>query len=131
MTEAAETSSLKRCTSCKIVNYCSPQCQKLDWKLIHKNECKVLGNLPGVPPTSVRALYQVLVRYGREGLSGRERGLESHIDELKRDTRRWEDLTLQARGAVEFSKMPMSRMEECMKLLCLVSYPFAPHHQNY
>jgi hypothetical protein len=123
MTEAAETSNLKRCTSCKIVNYCSPACQKADWKLVHKKECGVLGKLPGVPPTSVRALWQVLVRYG--GLGERERGLESHENELRVDRRRWEDLTLQARAAIEFSKSSMSKMKDCMKLMSIVSFvPF-------
>ena len=29
----------KKCSCCKIVYYCSPECQKLDWPL-HKNDCK-------------------------------------------------------------------------------------------
>ena len=30
---------LKRCSGCRIVSYCSRECQKLDW-LQHKMECK-------------------------------------------------------------------------------------------
>ncbi|EPE36391.1 SET [Glarea lozoyensis ATCC 20868] len=117
-----DISALKRCTGCKIVRYCSSTCQKSDWKLIHKSECPVLGKLPGLPPTPVRALYQALVRYSKSGdLDERSKGLESHIDELKKDQRRWEDMFLQARAAVEFSKSPPAKMEMCTRLLCIVS----------
>ena len=30
--------SLKKCGKCKIVKYCSPQCQKIDWET-HKKKC--------------------------------------------------------------------------------------------
>ena len=31
----------KRCGRCKIVRYCSPECQKKDWEF-HKKSCKGL-----------------------------------------------------------------------------------------
>jgi hypothetical protein len=31
-----------RCSGCKSVYYCSPACQKSDWKKCHKQQCKVL-----------------------------------------------------------------------------------------
>jgi mitochondrial splicing suppressor protein 51 len=33
---------LKRCTACKRVSYCSPECQKKDWNSSHKKTCKFL-----------------------------------------------------------------------------------------
>ncbi|CAG8976284.1 hypothetical protein HYALB_00011769 [Hymenoscyphus albidus] len=114
-------SSLKRCSSCKIVRYCTPTCQKEDWKLIHKRECGVLAKLPAVPPTAVRALFQYLVRYGGEGLDERSEGLESHWEEFKRDQKRWDEIVLQARGAVAFSRTKESKMEMVTRLLCVLS----------
>ena len=31
---------MKKCGACKIVHYCSKECQKAHWKAGHKNECK-------------------------------------------------------------------------------------------
>ncbi|GMT33043.1 hypothetical protein PFISCL1PPCAC_24340 [Pristionchus fissidentatus] len=33
-----EEKALSRCAKCKIVHYCSADCQKKDWR-IHKTEC--------------------------------------------------------------------------------------------
>ena len=35
-------SQLKRCTGCKRVSYCSPECQKKDWNTSHKKICQFL-----------------------------------------------------------------------------------------
>ena len=32
---------LRKCNRCKNVVYCSRTCQKLDWKLSHKDNCNV------------------------------------------------------------------------------------------
>ncbi|XP_055355831.1 histone-lysine N-methyltransferase SMYD3-like [Paramacrobiotus metropolitanus] len=34
--------NLHRCSQCHFTKYCSQQCQKLDWKSCHKDECKLL-----------------------------------------------------------------------------------------
>jgi len=34
--------SLKLCQSCKVVHYCSRECQEENWKLVHKDHCKKL-----------------------------------------------------------------------------------------
>jgi len=34
--------TLKKCGACKAVVYCSPQCQKKDWKADHKQKCLIL-----------------------------------------------------------------------------------------
>lgn len=36
----------KRCSSCGIASYCSKECQKADWQLFHKAECKHFSALP-------------------------------------------------------------------------------------
>jgi len=36
LTNAAE---FKHCGQCRIARYCSPECQKLDWRSIHKESC--------------------------------------------------------------------------------------------
>lgn len=120
----ADTSSLKRCTGCKVVRYCTSACQKADWKPIHKHECSLLQKLPGVPPTAVRALYQALVRYlkPKYELNARSAGLEHHVPELKKNMKRWDEIVLQAKGALEFSKTPVDKLDMVTRLLCVVSY---------
>ena len=39
---ATEGITLKKCSACKAVVYCSPQCQKKDWKAGHKQKCLTL-----------------------------------------------------------------------------------------
>mmetsp|Transcript_14063 Transcript_14063/g.20433 ORF Transcript_14063/g.20433 Transcript_14063/m.20433 type:complete len:451 (-) Transcript_14063:312-1664(-) len=39
--EGSATTSLRRCSACKLVTYCSTAHQRQDWKLGHKHECKV------------------------------------------------------------------------------------------
>ncbi|RDL38590.1 SET protein [Venustampulla echinocandica] len=117
-----ETSSLKRCTRCKVVRYCSAECQKLDWKLIHKNECSLLTKLPHTPPTSFRALYQLLLRYPEFGteLDPRSANLEHHVHDFKKDEKRWGETMLQAKAVTEYSKSPSTKTEKVATLLCIM-----------
>lgn len=39
---ATEGVTLKKCSACKAVVYCSPQCQRKDWKAGHKQKCHIL-----------------------------------------------------------------------------------------
>ena len=48
------TQSLKKCDACKIVLYCSRDCQKADWKE-HKVECKKTQTPTSTAPSSVTA----------------------------------------------------------------------------
>jgi len=34
-----EAENMKKCSACKMIRYCSPECQKGDWKA-HKKSCK-------------------------------------------------------------------------------------------
>jgi len=36
----------KQCGGCKVLRYCSKECQKHDWKCRHKAVCKEMANLP-------------------------------------------------------------------------------------
>ena len=33
---------IKKCKACKLVEYCSRECQVKDWKNGHKKDCKIL-----------------------------------------------------------------------------------------
>ncbi|KAG9229588.1 hypothetical protein BJ875DRAFT_387044 [Amylocarpus encephaloides] len=118
-----EPSELKRCVACKVARYCSLVCQKADWKLIHKSECPILCKLPGVPPTPTRALYQYLLRYPKAGneLDAWSAGLEHHVTDLKKDTKRWDEMVLQSRAAVDFSKSAPSKVEMVTRLLGIMA----------
>jgi splicing suppressor protein 51 len=39
------SSNLLRCSGCKRAGYCSKECQKLDWSIIHKNYCKIFKTI--------------------------------------------------------------------------------------
>jgi SET and MYND domain-containing protein len=123
-------SPLKRCSACKVPRYCSSDCQKKDWTSVHQKECPVLKNLSDIPPTPVRALIQVLL-WHRQGnsLDPRWAGLESHVDDLKRDTKRWDEIVLQTKAAVEFSKSPSDRIDVAIQVLCRVCLP--PSYIDY
>ncbi|KIJ28651.1 hypothetical protein M422DRAFT_189461, partial [Sphaerobolus stellatus SS14] len=84
-------SSLKRCTKCKVVWYCSSVCQNADWP-IHKHECPAIcrwmASAPdGSPPgEAVRTLGRIL--WGRK-VQGEDSGwwkeilaLQSHRGSL-------------------------------------------------
>lgn len=97
--------SLKRCTACKSVAYCSPACQKADWKAAHKPECKVLSRAAasagadapdGAPvPTAVRAAIRILT--AGDKYAALEKDLTGHIEEFERQGgQKWKDLELQA-----------------------------------
>jgi len=116
---------LKRCSACRVPRYCSSECQKKDWTAVHQKECPVLKKLPDIPPTPVRALMQLLLRH-RHGtsLDPRWAGLESHVDDLRRDRKRWDEIVLQAQAAVGFSKSPQDQIEVAVQILCRVCTSF-------
>ncbi|CZT45736.1 uncharacterized protein RSE6_06073 [Rhynchosporium secalis] len=119
-----ESSSLKRCSGCKILYYCSKKCQNRHWKEIHRLECKILKVLPDIPPTAVRALIVMLSREPIESQGTEEKTwkeLESHVSELKGERKRWEEIFLQARAGVEFTKAGGARMEDAIRWLCVLS----------
>lgn len=113
---------LKRCTGCKVVQYCSTACQAAAWKAIHKEECKIYRKLPQIAPTAVRGLIQLLLRK-EIGTSPDPRwaGLEGHVAELQKQ-KQWDEIVLQAKAAVEWTKSPQTCMETAINMLCRVSH---------
>lgn len=99
-----ESSTLKGCGGCKVVRYCSPECQKNDWQAIHKKECKILKGLHDVPPTATRGLMQMFLRhkYGNNP-DPRWEGLVTNNAQLAKDQHRFNGLTLQATAAAKYS----------------------------
>ncbi|CAB9518656.1 expressed unknown protein [Seminavis robusta] len=54
--ECGEPNAKLRCSRCKLAKYCSPACQRADWKKSHKQLCSMYlenkeprGNTPGAP----------------------------------------------------------------------------------
>lgn len=120
----------KACTGCKSVAYCGAMCQKANWTLIHKLECKVFKRVQASVgkdwlPTPVRALVQVLLRWDTEEevriVFGR---LEGNVDHFKAREDVWKDIGLQAYGAMAYAGRRESDDELHMArdVLCKVSY---------
>ena len=42
--EEAHSESLQQCGRCKLLHYCSEECQKEHWALVHKAHCKKLAS---------------------------------------------------------------------------------------
>jgi hypothetical protein len=117
---------LKRCSACKVPRYCSSECHKKDWLAGHLKECPILKSMRDIPPTPVRALIQLLLQHQHgASLNPRWAALESHVEDFKMDRKRWDDIVLQAQGAVGFSKTPQDRMELAIQVLCRVYTSFA------
>ncbi|KAH9214512.1 hypothetical protein DL95DRAFT_365646 [Leptodontidium sp. 2 PMI_412] len=55
------------------------------------------------------------------GEEGDWKGLESHVGELKGDVKKWEEIFLQAKAGVEFTKVGAERIEEAIRWLCVLS----------
>jgi hypothetical protein len=120
-----QSDRLKKCAGCKVVQYCSKDCQRAAWKSTHKGECPIYRSLPQIAPTVVRGLIQlILAEPENSGTPSQSpwADLEAHIPEIKAQKERWENILLQARAAVEWTKTPDSSMNGAVEILCLVSY---------
>lgn len=124
----AHNKPTKACTGCKAVVYCGPPCQKANWTLIHKLECKVFKKVKNSVdkdwlPTPVRALVQVLLRWGADEdlrtLFGR---LEGNVDKFRQRPDVWKDVGLQAYGAMAYAGRPETddQLHMARDILCKV-----------
>ncbi|KAK2058959.1 MYND finger [Colletotrichum caudatum] len=94
---------LRACTGCKTVAYCGPACQRANWSLVHKLECKAIQRLheikpahePAWMPTPIRAAAQVMLR---PQVLAQFRELEGHVEEWRKKSET--DLQLQSHGVV-------------------------------
>lgn len=67
--------TLKRCTACRVAGYCSVECQRADWRDVHRDECpflkraletKLLNDAePNALNSTDRHLARCLIRVGR------------------------------------------------------------------
>jgi hypothetical protein len=46
--------TLKLCGGCHTTRYCSAECQRKDWKMGHKEVCKVYGSMKGHPHVEIK-----------------------------------------------------------------------------
>lgn len=116
-----DTSALKKCSSCKIVRYCTAECQKKDWNHIHKKECNILKTVPDVWPTPTRGLIQLILRhkYGDDP-DPKWEGLVMNTMNLMNDSNRFDQLSLQAIAAAKFTGQT-EWVEWGVKILCQVN----------
>ena len=46
--EQPAVGNLQKCSRCKVLQYCSKDCQKEHWMLVHKEQCKQLAKTKAV-----------------------------------------------------------------------------------
>lgn len=122
----------KACTGCKAVVYCGAACQKANWGLIHKWECKVFKRVKASAdqdwlPTPVRALVQVLLRWDAdEDLRAAFGRLEGNVDRFRSREDVWKDVGLQAYGGMAYAgrKETDNELHMARDILCKVSKIF-------
>ena len=97
----SNATSLKLCTGCKTVRYCSSACQKSSWTQVHKRECKIFKSLyPRVLPSNVRAVMCLLDGSSLDAVLA----LKDHLQDLQEaGGDRWQDLCLSAKAAKVYS----------------------------
>ncbi|KAI1856978.1 uncharacterized protein JN550_013544 [Neoarthrinium moseri] len=112
---------VRACTGCRTATYCSPVCQKADWKLVHKGECKVFKRVKAEGhdflPTGVRALVHMLLR---TDMAAAVQEMEAHTEGFRAQKEEWRDMELQALAAMHYlgrEASPQS-VNEAIDLLC-------------
>ncbi|KAL8281980.1 hypothetical protein RB597_009613 [Gaeumannomyces tritici] len=114
------------CTGCdKAVSYCSDECQKVNWKLIHSKECKVFRKVQAAVsknwlPTPVRALVQILLRLSE--VHEVVTGLEGHGDKFRARKELWENMKLQAYAGIHYAgrKEDDANLNLAAEILCKI-----------
>ncbi|CCF33265.1 MYND finger [Colletotrichum higginsianum] len=115
---------LRACTGCKTVAYCGPACQRANWSLVHKLECKAIQRLheakpahqPDWVPTPIRAAAQVMLR---PQVLARFEELEGHVEQWRKKD--GTDLQLQSHGVVKclgLDTVTFERLETSFQVLC-------------
>ncbi|RFU34317.1 hypothetical protein B7463_g1965, partial [Scytalidium lignicola] len=110
-------SGLKRCSGCKTDRYCSQSCQVASWKAFHKKECPIFKGLPGVLPTPVRALLQVLLQHRAISEEPRWPQLKSHMVEQQNDRERAMEMMLQCKAAMKYANFPEKSANIAVEIL--------------
>ncbi|XP_074604108.1 N-lysine methyltransferase SMYD2-like [Brevipalpus obovatus] len=63
-----KSASLRKCSACKSIRYCSTDCQSKDWKSMHKYECKIpiIESSQPVEPHLSNLYYRTKVLLGEQ-----------------------------------------------------------------
>ena len=118
--------SLKTCTGCHLVKYCSKECQAKGWEEFHKKECKFLRG--GVPETGnpdvdqiIRLFARTVIKLGNDGNEvfdempapdGRKVFLKDLISHLENFRRIGKAVTCHVRRII-FMKYSTSNINTC------------------
>lgn len=124
--DAPATEKLRACTGCKTVAYCGPACQRANWSVVHKFECKAIQRLhktkpadqPNWVPTPVRSAAQVMLR---PKVMEKFEELEGNVESWR--GRELVKLQLQARGVVMClggEENSIDLLESAFQVLCKV-----------
>jgi MYND finger len=112
---------LMRCSRCKIVRFCSKDCQRASWAEVHKLECRIFQLLgdSGRPilPSPVRAALQVVLRREEASPPYAPKLLDLVAHEESFDEKALEDIVLQARAVIEYARLPTELMSFVMAVL--------------
>ncbi|ETS87963.1 hypothetical protein PFICI_01791 [Pestalotiopsis fici W106-1] len=118
---------VKACTGCQGAYYCSKPCQRADWALAHKRECKAFkkvraeGGHGRLLPTPVRALMQMLVR---PDLATARTELGKLVEGWDRNDapEDYDDMKLQAMAALKYLELEMTpaRLGEALAVLFML-----------
>lgn len=117
--------TVRACTGCRGTFYCSTPCQKADWSLVHKRECKIFQSVRAqghpVLPTPVRALVHMMLRADMKEVSAE---LEGHAESFMSKESEWMGMQLQANAALLCldREATAKRVAETMILLCKVCF---------
>lgn len=100
-----DAEDVKACAACQGARYCSKRCQKADWALMHKRECKIFKRVKdegrGVLPTPVRAIIQLMIR--PDMANARKHLCISPFEKFSEDD--LNDMELQAQAVLKYLDM--------------------------
>ncbi|GAB1318472.1 Histone-lysine N-methyltransferase set-6 [Madurella fahalii] len=90
------TSLAKSCTGCRVARFCSKECQKAAWTEFHKDECRVMRDVPQMKAQHL--LAHRLVFWGQRKRIMASQGkaisfLETHFREYSEDGDRISEIT--------------------------------------
>ncbi|KAK8175240.1 hypothetical protein IWX90DRAFT_379140, partial [Phyllosticta citrichinensis] len=103
---------IRACTNCKVVSYCSKNCQSIAWKRQHRPQCSIWKGLSRGReiPHAVRLVAQALVARKNGKISDAEweafQSLPGHVEKL-RERNDFRTHAAMAMGALKYSGVDM------------------------
>uniref|UniRef100_A0A7S2SKR9 Uncharacterized protein n=1 Tax=Mucochytrium quahogii TaxID=96639 RepID=A0A7S2SKR9_9STRA len=76
-----ETVSRKKCSACSIARYCSKDCHKVHWGLVHRRECAHLKKITLRCPQHLWVNVLALARVLLLEVGGKVEEMENHLDD--------------------------------------------------